>query len=71
MGPRFEEIEAELTVLSELRQKPAGTIRIMATDYLTNIFRLAQATETVGQFRDVAVELTTEYGLTDFVCATL
>src|SRR5215472_14812304 len=28
LGPRFDEIEAELSALSELREKPAGTIRI-------------------------------------------
>src|SRR5258705_2381266 len=28
LGPRFEEIESELTGLSELRDKPAGTVRI-------------------------------------------
>src|SRR5580658_7200492 len=33
LGPRFEEIDAELAALSELREKPAGTIRITATDY--------------------------------------
>src|SRR6266498_2268052 len=33
VGHRFEEIEAELEALSELREKPAGTIRITATDY--------------------------------------
>src|ERR671927_941324 len=33
VGPRFEEIEAELAALGELRDKPAGTIRITATDY--------------------------------------
>src|SRR5271168_2494394 len=33
LGPRFDEIEAELAALSELREKPAGTIRITATDY--------------------------------------
>src|SRR5215467_2743027 len=27
-GPQLEEIESELTALSELRQKPAGTVRI-------------------------------------------
>src|ERR687892_607292 len=32
-GPRLEEIEAELAALSELQEKPAGTIRITATDY--------------------------------------
>ncbi|MEK1929348.1 MAG: LysR family transcriptional regulator, partial [Pararhizobium sp.] len=30
LGPRFEEIEAELSALSELRDKPSGTIRITA-----------------------------------------
>src|SRR5437660_311282 len=33
ISPRFEEIEAELEALSELREKPAGTLRITATDY--------------------------------------
>jgi DNA-binding transcriptional LysR family regulator len=33
MAPRFEEIEAEITALGELRDKPAGTIRLTATDY--------------------------------------
>src|SRR5271154_134141 len=28
LGPRFDEIEAELVSLTELRDKPAGTIRI-------------------------------------------
>src|SRR5438552_4384007 len=33
VAPRFEEIEAELVAVSELREKPAGTIRITAIDY--------------------------------------
>src|SRR6201997_4695643 len=32
LGPRFEEIEAELAAVGELRGKPAGTIRITATE---------------------------------------
>ena len=32
IGPRFEEIEAELAALGELREKPAGTVRISATE---------------------------------------
>ena len=31
IGPRFEEIETELRAVSELREKPAGTIRITAS----------------------------------------
>src|SRR5882724_11840905 len=33
LGPRIEEIETELEALSELRERPAGTFRITATDY--------------------------------------
>src|SRR5437870_9639533 len=33
VGTRFEEIEAELQALSELRDKPAGTIRITAGEH--------------------------------------
>src|SRR5579859_6343109 len=33
LGPRFEEIDAELAALSELRERPAGTIRITASDF--------------------------------------
>src|SRR3954464_1824275 len=32
-GPRLDEIEAELAALSELRDKPAGTVRITAHDH--------------------------------------
>src|SRR5213594_4659123 len=35
-GPRFEEIEAELAALSELREKPAGTIRITTHEHAIN-----------------------------------
>src|SRR6266853_5199994 len=35
-GPRLEEIDAELAALSELREKPAGTIRITAIDYVAD-----------------------------------
>src|ERR671926_1922214 len=37
IGPRLEEIEAELRAVSELREKPAGTIRITATDYAADV----------------------------------
>src|ERR1700739_2268902 len=33
LGPRFDEIEAELSAIIELREKPAGTVRIPALEY--------------------------------------
>src|SRR6478672_2505089 len=37
VAPRFEEIEAELAVLRDLRDKPAGTLRITAIDYVIDM----------------------------------
>src|SRR6195952_2435263 len=33
VGPRLEEIDAELAALSALRERPAGTIRITTSDH--------------------------------------
>jgi DNA-binding transcriptional LysR family regulator len=35
LRPRFEEIEADVAAVRELREKPAGTIRITATENAT------------------------------------
>src|SRR3954452_1945434 len=32
VGPRFEEVDAELAAVTALREKPAGTIRLTATE---------------------------------------
>src|SRR5712675_2941375 len=33
LAPRFDEIEAELASIAELREKPAGTVRVTATEF--------------------------------------
>src|SRR5215217_1550607 len=35
LAPRFEEIEAELAAVTELREKPAGTIRVRVEGQFT------------------------------------
>ena len=67
VGPRFEEIEAELTALSELRQKPAGTIRITATDYAANTVLWPKLQKLLRDYPEIKVEIAIEYGLTDIV----
>ncbi len=67
VGPRFEEIEAELTAVSELREKPAGTIRITATDYAADTILWPKLTKFLQQYPDIKVEITIDYGLTDIV----
>lgn len=67
LGPRFEEIEAELAAIGELREKPAGTIRITATEYATDAFLLPKLQKLLGDYPDIKVEMTVDYGLTDIV----
>ena len=67
IGPRFEEIEAELAALSELREKPAGTIRINATDYIADTILWPKLAKFLREYPDIKVEVTIDYGLTDIV----
>ena len=67
IGPRFDEIEAELAAISELRDKPAGTIRI------TTGFDAAQAilwpalAKLLADYPDIRVELGINPGFVDIV----
>jgi DNA-binding transcriptional LysR family regulator len=67
VGPRLEEIEAELAALSELRDKPAGAIRITATEYATNAILLPKLAKLLRDYPDIKVEIINDYGLTDIV----
>src|SRR5437870_7636398 len=67
VGPRLEEIEAELAALSELREKPSGTIRITATEYATNAVLLPKLAKLLRAYPDIKVEIICDYGLTDIV----
>jgi DNA-binding transcriptional LysR family regulator len=66
-GPRFEEIDAELAAVTELRDKPAGSIRITATDYATDTLLWPKLTKFLRNYPDIKVEIITDYGLTDIV----
>jgi DNA-binding transcriptional LysR family regulator len=67
IGPRFEEIEAELGALSELREKPAGTIRLTATDYAADTILWPKLMPFLRRYPDIKVEIIIDYGLTDIV----
>jgi len=67
LGPRFEEIDAELAALSELREKPAGTIRITATEYAVDTLLWPKLAKFLARYRDIKVEVISDAGLTDIV----
>ena len=66
-APRFEEIEAELLALSELRDQPAGTIRITATDHAANSVLMPKLEKLLPQYPDIKVEINTDNRLIDIV----
>src|SRR5208283_5020738 len=67
VGPRLEDIAAEIAALSELRHKPAGTIRITAGEHAANTVLLPRLAKLLREYPDIKVELVTDYGLTDIV----
>jgi DNA-binding transcriptional LysR family regulator len=67
VGSRFEEIEAELEALSELRDKPAGSIRITASENAASTILLPKLAHFLLQYPDIKVEIVIDYGLTDIV----
>lgn len=67
VAPRFDEIEAELAVLSERRLKPAGTIRISAGEHAALTVLQPALTQLLLQYPDINVELIAENRMTDIV----
>lgn len=67
VGPRFDEIEAELDAVRELRTKPAGTIRITATEFAIDTVLLPKLAPLLRDYPDIRIEMIVDYGLTDIV----
>jgi DNA-binding transcriptional LysR family regulator len=66
-GPRFDEIDAELAALSELRSKPSGTIRITAGDHAIHSIIWPKLVKWLPKYPEIKVEVNIEYGLIDIV----
>jgi DNA-binding transcriptional LysR family regulator len=67
VGPRLEEIEAELAALTELREKPAGTIRITTTEYAADTLLWPKLAKVLREYPEIKVEIIIEQGLIDIV----
>lgn len=66
-APRIEEIEATIADLKEMREKPAGTIRITTSDHAANMILLPKLAKLLPKHPDIKVEIIIDYGLTDIV----
>lgn len=67
VGPKFEEINAELAALSELREKPAGTVRITTAEHAAQTILWPKLASFLPDHPDIKVEIIIDYGLTDIV----
>jgi len=65
VAPRLEEIDAEIAAVSELGDRPAGTVRITATDHVINNVLWPRLAAVLPQYPDIQVETSAEYRMVD------
>ena len=67
LRPALDEIEGELSALTELRRKPAGTIRITASEQAARAVLWPVLRRLLADYPDIHVELSFDSALTDIV----
>jgi DNA-binding transcriptional LysR family regulator len=67
VAPRIEEIDASVAALSDFRDKPAGAIRITATDHPIETVIWPKLRKVLPSYPDIKVEVTVDYGLSNIV----
>jgi DNA-binding transcriptional LysR family regulator len=67
VAPRLEEIEQALAALSEMRDRPAGVIRITAGEHAARTVLQAGLAKLAPDYPDIRIEVVVDYGLVDIV----
>jgi len=67
VGPHFDDIDAEIDALSELKEKPSGTIRINSSEHAAETLLWPKLAEFLLHYPDVKVEIWADYVLSDIV----
>jgi DNA-binding transcriptional LysR family regulator len=67
VAPRFDEINKELALLSEFRDKPAGKLRITAGEHSAITILQPVLAKLLPDNPDLNIEIIVDYGLTDIV----
>jgi DNA-binding transcriptional LysR family regulator len=65
--PRFDEIDEEIAALGELRDKPAGSIRITSDEHAATSILQPRLAQLLPDYPDLKVEVVVDFGLTDIV----
>src|SRR4051795_11616106 len=64
VGPHFDQIDVGIAALSELREKPAGTIRITSGEHAAYAVLWPALADLLERYPDIHVEIVVDYGLT-------
>ncbi|HMI19491.1 MAG TPA: LysR family transcriptional regulator [Sphingomonas sp.] len=67
VGPHFDEIDAEIDALSELKEKPSGTIRINSSEHAAETLLWPKLAQFLPHYPDIKVEIWADYTLADIV----
>ncbi|WP_395944485.1 LysR family transcriptional regulator [Brevundimonas sp.] len=67
LQPAFEEIDARLSALTELREKPAGNIRITTGEHAARTILWPALEPLLREYPDINVDMSFDQGLTDIV----
>src|SRR3954468_15274341 len=67
LGPAFEEIDAGLAQLGNLPDKPAGTIRISASDHAARAVLWPRLAPLLRDYPEIKVEISVDASLVDIV----
>jgi len=67
IAPLFDQIAAEVEALGELRDKPAGTIRITCTDDMIELYLRPLLSGFLKRYPDITLELFVDYGFSNIV----
>ena len=65
VGPRLEEIDAEITAITDLGDNPAGTVRITAIDHVIDTVLWPRIAPLLPQYPDLHIEISSDYRLVD------
>jgi DNA-binding transcriptional LysR family regulator len=67
IGPYYDGIDAELAALGELREKPAGTLRISTHDHAANTIIWPKLSKLLPDYPELTVEVLINYAFIDIV----
>lgn len=67
LSPHFEGIATAIAAIADLRDRPAGTVRITATDYAANTVLWPKLARLLATYPDIRIDIAIDYGLQDIV----